>query len=155
MDTGLLVMVVAGLVCAGFGGWLLHDQTQQLETFEPVDAELRTAEVDHWEEYNDGRYIDTYAPEVSYSYVVDGQRYTSENFRPGTGRETFRDRAEAAALLDGYEAGQQVTAYVDPQNPEQAFLSTETGDAPYYFIGFGGLFAFAAGVGLLRDVSGR
>ncbi len=63
-----------------------------------------------------------FQPQVSYSYEVDGEMYTSEQL--GVFDWIYRNRQRAAAYLDQFDidARARVPVYYDPQHPEEAIL---------------------------------
>ena len=62
-----------------------------------------------------------YTPNVTYTYTVDGERYTGENVAFGTDIVTD-NRSRAATLLPAGRAGATTTVYYDPQDPGDAHL---------------------------------
>lgn len=62
-----------------------------------------------------------YEANVSYVYAVDGTRYESDDIFPGayTSSGSGRRTAEVATRFD---AGESVTVYYDPANPDRSFL---------------------------------
>lgn len=63
-----------------------------------------------------------YIPQVKYTYEINGETYESENVYPGIGDRKFADREGARAVASSYGNGSTARGYVDPDNPEQAFL---------------------------------
>ncbi|WP_424016188.1 DUF3592 domain-containing protein (plasmid) [Halorientalis pallida] len=63
-----------------------------------------------------------YIPQVRYKYEINGETYESENVYPGIGDRKFASRDEAKAVASSYDNGTTARGYVDPENPEQAFL---------------------------------
>jgi hypothetical protein len=61
-----------------------------------------------------------YEPNVTYTYTVNGERYTGANVAAGTGM-VMGDRTKLAAALGDVQAGSQ-TVYYNPNNPGDAHL---------------------------------
>ena len=62
-----------------------------------------------------------YRPNVTYTYRVDGERYTGENVALGTDIVTD-NRSDVASLLPVRRAGATTTVYYDPDDPDDAHL---------------------------------
>ena len=62
-----------------------------------------------------------YTPRVSYSYDVDGQRYTADRIEANTTPDDY-PRDEAQAMVDRYASGERVNVYYDPDRPHRAVL---------------------------------
>ena len=90
---------------------------------------------------------------VSYLYSVDGNVYRSRQFSLGEGRRAgalYKDMTTArAAGNDAYPPGSTVAVYYNPENVEQAVLSTGTNWGTYVPVLIGLLF-FGFGAWLLR-----
>ena len=54
------------------------------------------------------------------------------------------------AVLESYEEGETVTAYVVPSSPDGAFLRSTSSKVPYTFLGFGGLTVLVGGFNLVK-----
>jgi len=63
----------------------------------------------------------TYSPDISYSYSVDGKRYTNSNVATGTDIATA-NRSDLAAILPARQPGATTTVYYDPDDPSDAHL---------------------------------
>ena len=63
----------------------------------------------------------TSAPEIHFSYTVDGRRYVSDQFSPGVfSRGTWTGGGNAAVH---YRAGQAVQVHYDPRRPDDACVA--------------------------------
>lgn len=69
---------------------------------------------------------------VTYSYVVQGNRYTSSRYRVGGGRLWTYMRRDALQEARGYAVGSRVTAYYRPDDP--AFSVLKPGAPGFHFI---------------------
>ena len=63
-----------------------------------------------------------YDVEVTYSYVVEGNTYTSKRFQVGGGKLQFRSKASAAGQARAYQAGRRIGALYCPGNPAYSVL---------------------------------
>lgn len=90
-----------------------------------------------------------YEPESVYRYQFDGRTFTGTRIYPF--KVSFESGAAgelARAIADEYETGQKITAYVNPDEPSQAFLRLHF--APYIFILFAVTMIFAGILGAVR-----
>ncbi|MBN1120585.1 MAG: DUF3592 domain-containing protein [Anaerolineae bacterium] len=62
-----------------------------------------------------------YRTEVEYVYVLNGGEYTGS--RITFNDQPFRKRSEAEAVVEAFEAGESITVFYDPNQPENAALS--------------------------------
>ncbi|WP_310899785.1 DUF3592 domain-containing protein [Haloarcula onubensis] len=134
----MLGLVVA-LTLLVSGGVLATGQYYRLSGYESTTATVERAQVQP--QYADG--VDSadvattadqgvqqpefglrdvvYRPNVTYTYSVDGERYTGENVASGTDIVTD-NRSDAAAFLPVGRAGATTTVYYDPAEPADAHL---------------------------------
>lgn len=70
-------------------------------------------------EYDDG--IDMHYPIVRYTYTHEGKRYSADGLRSGGASGDSR-LAKVEALISQYPVSDTVTAYMNPDNPEEALL---------------------------------
>ena len=61
----------------------------------------------------------TYVPEITYRYEVSGKKI--RNNRVSFERE-FRDKSQAASIVEKYPRGKPVTVFYNPSSPSQAVL---------------------------------
>ncbi|WP_195155750.1 DUF3592 domain-containing protein, partial [Halorubrum sp. AJ67] len=73
---------------------------------------------------------------------------------PSAIRSNYDTESAAREVLDGYAVGEPATAYVDPSDPDGAFLRSQTSNAPLVAVVIGLLFAFVGGRSTLRRVRG-
>lgn len=71
-----------------------------------------------------------YAPQIRFEYEFDGETYTAGNVNPPAGGvdaiPRYGSESAAREALAEYTKGKTVTAYVDPQTPDEGFLERET-----------------------------
>lgn len=113
----LLLLLALGLL--GVGGYEYVQQSQAVDDAVAVEATVTDATIDRIES---GRGATEYEPEISYRYRYDGRTYTSDEVFPGPSIRTYTDRTDAQAIVEQYESGTTVRAYVLPSEPKTAFL---------------------------------
>ena len=134
--------VIGALVWSGFGavvawnGWTSYtdEQTRVGDAVE-VRAEITDVGALETEERVDIEDGDTttrtrYVPQIAFDYTFRGESYTADNLKPPSGGvETiprYGSESRARDHLDEYAEGDAVTAYVDPDELGEAFLTRET-----------------------------
>jgi hypothetical protein len=75
----------------------------------------------------------SYRPDVRFRYVFRGTEYESDLLRPNI---IVHDSSESSALeeIAPFPVGAKVRAFVDPENPDKAYLLHESGAGPVVFI---------------------
>ncbi len=119
--------------------------------FEPVPAQVVESHVRSQYHGNQGSYRGnrsstvtignnsrdtTYSADITYRYAVDGQSYTSSRYWYAGGGSG--SQSDAQNTVNRYPAGAQVTAYYNPDKPDQAVLdnSAPSTTVPYAALGF-------------------
>ncbi|WP_324665017.1 DUF3592 domain-containing protein [Haloarcula sediminis] len=139
--------VLLGLGTLGYGGYSYAAQSTALGSAETVEATVVSTSV----ETVDKRRGTGYAPRATFNYSYDGEWHTSSKVYPGKLPREFDTEAAARAQLDGYDAGETVTAYVRPDAPGNAFLKHERSNKPLLVMGFGLLVLLGTGVSAVRN----
>jgi type II secretory pathway pseudopilin PulG len=146
----VLVVSLAGTLLSGY--LLVYQPQQRIDAAQATNATVVSSNVDRIDRSNER---DRFRPNITYQYEFDGESYTNNNYFPGgnQGAEQFsqpvaRDRA------DTFQPGRNVTAYVNPDNPNQSYL-LERGpqQTDYLTVAVLGLFAVVSGyrgLGLFR-----
>lgn len=148
--SGSAMAVAIGLLFAGIGGYLYMDQQAAIENSERIEATVVNSHVQVDE--GTGTEADSYYPVVEYEYTYDGQTYTSDNVFPGVGSSST-SLSRAREIVDDYQQGDQVTAYVNPDDPQEAYLIEETDSLFHFaFIGAGGLAVLLGIGGIVRGI---
>lgn len=131
--------LVVALTLLVSGGVLATGQYYRLSGYESTTATVERAQIQP--QYTDGFDSDqasttaeqgvqqpeyglrdvVYRPNVTYSYTVDGERYTGDNVALGTDIVTH-NRSAVASLLPVRRAGATTTVYYDPDEPDDAHL---------------------------------
>lgn len=148
---GALLYVVIGLAIASYGGYDHVQQTEAVRESVEVDATITelSIEADAGTSSNPG--ID-YEPNVEFVYVYDGTEYTGTELYPATVEREYETRSAAESAVSEYESGARTTAYVEPDEPSDAFLKNETSNAPLVALGIGGVFALIAAASAVRKL---
>nr|WP_240147558.1 DUF3592 domain-containing protein [Halorussus sp. JP-T4] len=142
-------MLVIGVAVAGFGGYDYLQQSDAISDAVTVEATITGTNVESVSQRRGGP---AYRPEVTFDYRYDGSDYTSNNLYPATFTANYDTKSEAESVLQGYEAGETVTAYVDPNSPGSAFLEQKKSDGPLKLAAIGGLLALIGGVSAFRGL---
>ncbi|MFD1599881.1 DUF3592 domain-containing protein [Halobellus rarus] len=143
-----LLMIVVGVVVAGYGG---YDYTQQSDAVENAVEVGATVVETGIEESSSRRGGTEYRPAVEFEYRYDGANYTGTDVYPASTQSNFDTEDAARSVLDGYGEGERVTAYVDPSAPSEGFLKAQESNAPMKVAGLGVLFALFGVVSVLRS----
>jgi hypothetical protein len=94
--------------------YAIHSRHRAQQTYLPVDAVVVSQRlIEHSE---------TYEPRVEYEFVLDGVTHKSSNVWAGPNDSSSLWLKDAQQILDQFPVGQQVQAFYDPDDPEQAFL---------------------------------
>ena len=78
-----------------------------------------------------GRPVDVYVPDLRYTYQVDGAEYTGSKVRRAEPRP-LQDRDAVQQIADRYKLGSTVTAYVNPDDANEAVLEAGMADDGYF-----------------------
>lgn len=142
----LAAALLVGLGALGYGGYGYATQATALGSAETVEGTVVSTSV----ETVDQRRGTGYRPQATFNYTYEGERYTSSKVYPGALSREFDSESKARAQLEGYEPGANVTAYVLPDSPGEAYLLHESDDKPLLVAGFGLLSLLWTAVSVLR-----
>lgn len=143
-----VIMLVVGLGVSGFGAYDYVQQSQAVSDSVEVNAELVSTGVEAVS-VSSSPGAD-YKPTVEFTYDYEGTSYTSTNVFPAAVSRTYDTESAARDVIADYEQGTTVTAYVDPADPDGAFLQNSTSNSPLLFVGIGLLLTIVGGRSLLR-----
>jgi hypothetical protein len=76
----------------------------------------------------------SYRPDVQFRYIFRGTPYESDLLRPTIIVHSYASQDSVVQELAPFPVGATVPAYVDPENPDKAFLLQESGAGPVVFI---------------------
>lgn len=122
---GCVGSVLAIFVAAGLG--LFGSEVYRVATWQPVSARILKTDIKAVR----GDKGTSYTPVVRYRYSVNGAQYQSTQVLPLTISASY---AWASKLRDRFQAGQVVTAYVNPSRPASAFLVRQVSLLPLLFV---------------------
>jgi hypothetical protein len=141
----LLLALLLGVGAVVGGGYLWVSQSEEIDTYKPVDATVVSSELGSSD--NGASHA-----AITYEYTVDGQTHESSNIFPGPGDSTGTD---PQGLVNDHPEGASVTAYYDPANPSTAFLIQKRNVLfPVMLVGVGGLTVFVVGKDLVERFAG-
>ena len=119
LGTTSVLIIVVGIFIVGSEVGTIY---QQLDTsdWEEIPATVSISEIREYETCGeDGCFSNDY-PYIRYSYFVDGESYSNDDivlFDLDEGDFGF-----SISLVDQHPKGSEVTAYYNPENPDQAVL---------------------------------
>jgi hypothetical protein len=148
-----LLLFLGAVVGAYFCGSNVLWQDDAIRRFAPVKAMLLKTDI---AEHRGSKGSRSYSPEATYRYSYQGKEYTSTRVRPIGGINASRTWAQS--VLDKIErapeGGPQVTAYVNPGKPDEAFLVRDYSFSVYGG-GMGTLAGAVLGLGMLLGLVGK
>jgi hypothetical protein len=131
VNTNYVVVGVAAIVIGALfaGVALTHIEPLQddVDSAEAVDAVVVSSRV---VETTDAENQRRYHPNVTYRYTYDGTEYTASSVFPGD-VSLVDSRERAREIVGDYQPGDEVTAYVNADDPGRAFLIER--DSPLWF----------------------
>ncbi len=136
ITTSTLIFALVGLALLGYGGYDYVQQSAALDDAVEVEATVVETSIT---EIESGRSGIEYDAQIEFSYQYQGTEYTSDNLVPGSFDATYDTRSDANAVLEPYDEGDTVTAYVDPDAPSAGFLEQRTSQGPLQFVAVGSL----------------
>lgn len=147
----MLGLLVGALVMFNFG-WTMY-QKEQADVRQAVEAEGTVESTGVEVIVTDD--TASFEPVVRYTYMYEGQEYTSKSVYPGP-EKRFNSEKDAREVATQYSPGQPVTVFVNQENPTRAFLIKETGGntVPFGLMGIGALLAVSFGSGFLKAILG-
>jgi|AntDeeMetagen134_2_1112570.scaffolds.fasta_scaffold01269_11 hypothetical protein len=142
---GAVILLVIGLTATGFGAYDYIQQSDTVANSVEVNAEIIETGVVEANSPGSSLGVD-HKPTVRFTYNHEGTSYTGTNVFPADTSPDYDTRSEARSVIDGYETGDMVTAYVDSDEPDDAFLKNQTTNAPLLFAGIGMFFTILGGI---------
>lgn len=118
---GMLAFTGVLLVLGGL--YEYYTRKRSIEKSDRVSATVLSSEVS---EHTGVYWRETYKPSVEFEYTYSGQKHTSDDLYPSVLDEnTGYDWTKR--IVENHPEGETVTAYVDPENPDRAFLEEGSG----------------------------
>jgi hypothetical protein len=148
---GAVLLLLAGLAITGYGAYDYVQQTEAVRNSVEVDATITEVGVETQSSVSgqSGGKVH-YEPTVEFEYEYGGSTYTGTNIFPATIAPEYDTRSAAESLVDEYESGAAVTAYVDASNPRHAFLKNKTSNEPLVAAGIGGVISLLGAASTLK-----
>ena len=142
MDPGLVLVVTAGL--ALLGGGLLFIGIRSKRAAQASRAWSSTqGTVDSSQVITSGsQRSQWFKAQVTYTFTVNGQRYTSDKVFFGDARSSSRPKEQRVA--DRYQAGGPVEVFYNPQQPQEAVLERRTGGSTMVYLVLGSVLLLMA-----------
>lgn len=145
-NSWFFVLAAGGLVLMLTGIWLWRKMAQSRKWMKTSGTILSSNIRREWRQMAGGRMVYFVTPEVSYDYLVNGQKYTGSRVAIIEDDSSYEDSTQQDGLK--YSVGQQVDVYFDPLKPSSASLTLS--DASNGILAFGmfilGLLTLAAGI---------
>lgn len=148
---GALLYIVIGLAIVGYGGFDYVQQTEAVRDSVEVDATITelSIETDSGTSSSPGT---NYEPTVEFEYTYNGTDYTGNKIYPANIEQNYDTQSGAESAIEGYEQGEETTAYVSPDQPDDAFLKNKTSNAPIIALVLGGLFTLFATASAVKNI---
>ncbi len=131
--TRTILVVIAGIGFAIYGGYSLMQQDSALENAEQINVTIDSTDINT---VSQRRGVE-YKPTASFTYTYNGERYTSDNIYPSGIAQEFNSKEDASNVIEEYNTGETVTGYINPESPGNAFLVDESSNTPYVMIVIG------------------
>ncbi|MCJ7429013.1 MAG: DUF3592 domain-containing protein [Candidatus Nanohaloarchaeota archaeon QJJ-5] len=142
------ILIGVGLIALGLNTFV--NQNQALENPVNVSATVIETGIDQESSRRSGI---EYRPEIRFEYRFEGQEYTSNNMYPGSQQPDERDsETRAREVLQRYSEGSEITVYVPPDSPNEAFIRAEKTNDPLIFMAIGLVFL---AIGVYKGVQDR
>ncbi|SDM98113.1 Protein of unknown function [Halogranum gelatinilyticum] len=150
---GALVVLVFGCALAGYG---VYDYVQQDDAVrDAVEVDATITDVGVETRSTTGSSDVEYQPTVRYSYEYEGESYAGTDLFAASIPPSYDTESAAEEVVAGYETGETVTAYVPPDDPNDAFVRTERSNSPLLAAGIGGILALLGGASAAKRVTTR
>ncbi|KDS90782.1 hypothetical protein FK85_10230 [Halorubrum saccharovorum] len=145
---GAVLMLMIGLAATGYGAYDYTQQSNAVDDAVEVDATVTELDIESTSTGSEAG-VD-YRPTVRFTYEYEGTEYASTNVFPSAITSNYDTESAARSVIEGYAVGESATAYVDPSDPDAAFLKDRTSNAPLVAIVIGLLFALVGGRSAIR-----
>lgn len=127
-----IILLVMSLVFMGFGGTALSlaiTKAHHARSWQETTAEVKSTTV---KAHSGSRGGVLYAPEVVYTYSIDGVSYTNNQFSTFEGQSSNFNAEKAKALQ--YHPEQVITIYYNPDDPSESVIERAT-SVPFVLLG--------------------
>ncbi|TKX43183.1 MULTISPECIES: DUF3592 domain-containing protein [unclassified Halorubrum] len=149
---GALLLLAVGLAVTGYGAYDYTQQSDAVDDAVAVDAAITDVGV---ESTSTGSSPGAdYRPTVRFTYEYEGTEYASANVYPSAITSNYDTESAAREVVAAYAVNESTTAYVDPADPDGAFLKAQTSNAPLFAAALGLLLALGGGVSAVGRIRG-
>lgn len=128
------IFLIAGVSVLIYGVWGFYDLARA-QTWERAECTIVSAAYDQ----NSSKNITTYYPKIRYAYNFQGRQFTGERFDLV---RNYYDWAQIKRLLEDYPRGRQLACYVNQSNPQEAVLTRNPLQYPFFRVGIGLVLCF-------------
>ncbi len=150
-----LIFLLFGLGVLGGVVYSEYPKYEQRTQSVAVDAEVQSSEFSSYAGGPDSADQESHSVTVVYTYTYEGQKYESDSVFPG-GTNAVSSGSRAEEVAGNYAAGDRITAYVLPSEPEQSYLLEKGHNYwNYLFVLVGALMAFAGLRHMVRTIRGN
>jgi len=147
-----VIVLVIGLAATGYGAYDYTQQSSAVDDAVAVDATVTELDV---ESTSSGSSTDvSYRPTVRFTYEYDGTEYASTELFPSAITSNYDTESAAREAVAEYAVGEPTTAYVDPADPDGAFLRSQTSNAPLLAAALGLVFVLVGGASAIGRIRG-
>ena len=140
-------LFIAGVLVFGYGVYSYQAQSTALENSVEINATVTAKNIDA----DPGRRGTDYIPQVEYSYSFEDNEYTSDSVYPGPSSPSFGTERAARQEIQNYTVGENTTAYLNSENPSEAFLKNESTNTPFIIMIIGAALASFSIYSLLKN----
>jgi len=143
------IFTVAGVALAGYGFTQYQGQTENIENAVNITATVTDTDV-RTDSSRRGR-ID-YQAEIRFNYRYEGENQSSNYIYPLDSDKEFDSESNAEEYLEDYLPGQEVDAFVNPENPSEAFLNAQRSNQPLILMIIGSLMAILGSIKTVQRI---
>ena len=129
---GIFLFIGIGLT---YWGWNILQNARASASWPTADGVITKSIVT---QSTDSDGVDSYSPEVTYSYKVNNTKYFNNTIK--FGENSYGNRRKAAEIAGNYNIGRKVTVYYDPEKPDRSVLEPGVSAGSYIVIGIGVFF---------------
>lgn len=154
LGRSLLILVLAvGVV--GYGAYDYAESTSAVRDSVEVDATITETDIETTAASGSASRDVEHRPTVAFTYSYEDRTYTGTSIFPGSGAPSYDTESAARDVIAGYEPNATATAYVDPANPEQAFLKNRVSNRPVLIAGIGLVMVLLGGLSAVKNYRER
>ena len=143
------IFTVIGVALAGYGFTQYQGQSQSIDNAVNITATVTETDV-RTDSSRRGR-ID-YQAEIRFNYSYEGENQSSGYIYPLDSDKEFNTESSAEEYLEDYPSGQEVYAFVNPENPGEAFLNAERSNQPLILMLIGSLMAVLGSIKTVQRI---